>query len=137
MLSEKLTPLVEGVRENKMQWLKLAQTVQNAMNLIETSTTTTTTTTQSKDKKSAFPGDKERANNININNNNPVNQRRASGCADEIVISNNGIINDIPKIVGKLGRLDSNSYFQFKSNGIISENLTRDHATQVDEAMDQ
>lgn len=142
VLSDKLTPLVDGVRENKMNWLKLAQNVQNAINLIETSTTTTTTTTDSKDQRSSMPGDNEREKSVNINNNNPIDRRMSSGnsgCADENNVSNNGIANDIPKIVGKLGRMDSNSYFQFKSNGIISETLTRDHtvAAHVDGAMNQ
>lgn len=135
VLSDKLTPLVDGVRENKMNWLKLAQNVQNAINLIETSTTTTTTTTDSKDKRSSMPDDKQRENSVNINNNNPIDRRMSS---DENNVSNNGTANDIPKIVGKLGRMDSNSYFQFKSNGIISETLTRDHTVaHVDGAMNQ
>lgn len=141
VLSEKLTPLVDGVRENKMHWLKLSQNVQNAINLIETSTTTTTTTTSpSKELQSASPGDKERVSNVNINNNGPINQRAhsgQSGCVEENNTTINGAVNDIPKIVGKLGRLDSNSYFQLKSNGMISENLTRDHAAQADQAIDQ
>lgn len=139
VLSEKLTPLVDGVRENKMHWLKLAQNVQNAINLIETSTTTTTTTT-SKELQSATSGGRERVSNVNINNNDPINQRinsGQSGCVEENITSINGTVNDIPKIVGKLGRLDSNSYFQLKSNGMISENLTRDHAAQADQAIDQ
>lgn len=125
-----------------MHWLKLAQNVQNAMNLIETSTTTTTTTTNnSREPKSVAPSDVARHKTVSCNNNNPINQRRCSGgncgCGDEMTISNNGVINDIPKIVGKLGRMDSNSYFQFKSNGIINETLTQEHATKVDDAMDQ
>lgn len=141
VLSEKLTPLVDGVRENKMHWLKLAQNVQNAINLIETSTTTTTTTTSaSKDLQSTNSGDKERVSDVNTNNNDPIKQRISggqSGCVEENNTSINGAVNDIPKIVGKLGRLDSNNYFQLKSNGMISENLTRDHAAQADQAIDQ
>lgn len=117
----------------------MSQNVHNAINLIETSTTTTTTTTSSKDLKSTLPGDNERGNNFNNNNNNPIYQRisSTSSCGDENNISSNGAISDIPKIVGKLGRFDSNNYFQFQRNGIISDKLTRDNTTHVNEAMDQ
>ncbi|KAJ6649117.1 Dual 3',5'-cyclic-AMP and -GMP phosphodiesterase 11 [Pseudolycoriella hygida] len=78
MLSDKLTPLVDGVRENKVHWLQLAQNAQN------------------------------NPNRVSI-----------------------GVSQPIPKIVGKLGRLDSQIFYQ-KQNGSTCE--SRDH---TDEAMDQ
>lgn len=71
-------------------------------------------------------------NNNNNNNNNSDNDSRAS--KGQKIESNGGIITDskqIPKIVGKLGRLDSQTFYQ-KHNGSINE--SRDHD---DEAMDQ
>lgn len=60
------------------------------------------------------------------------------------VVSSNGGINEIPKIVGKLGRLETHNYLQFKQNGSICDNLhkfsssiTKDPTPNNNEAMDQ
>lgn len=108
VLSDKLEPLVDGVRANKSQWLELAQNVQNKPN-----------------------HENSDAKATNINNNSIFN--RSAIHNDE---TNNGSISEIPKIVGKLGRLESHNYFQFKQNGSICDALARDHSTE-DEAMDQ
>lgn len=114
VLSDKLTPLVEGVRENKVHWLQLAQNAQNNPNHV------------------SIGGVPQSVNaNNNNNNNNSINVSKIKG---QKIESNGGIITDskqIPKIVGKLGRLDSQIFYQ-KQNGSITEN--RDHC---DEAMDQ
>lgn len=112
MLSEKLTPLVDGVRENKVHWLQLAQNAQNNPNRV------------------SF-GVPQSVSMNNNNNNNSINDSRNKG---QKIESNGGIITDsnqIPKIVGKLGRLDSQIFYQ-KQNGSMNE--SRDH---TDEAMDQ
>lgn len=69
-------------------------------------------------------------NNNNNNNNNSISESKKG----QKIESNGGIITDsklIPKIVGKLGRFDSQIFYQ-KQNGSINE--SRDH---TDEAMDQ
>lgn len=116
LLSDKLSPLLNGVRENKSQWLELAQNVQNKPNRSE----------------KPSDDDPSDADPTKIINNNNIYSRPAINAEER----SNGAINDIPKIVGKLGRLESHNYIQFKQNGSICDTITRDHATS-DEAMDQ
>lgn len=140
-MSDKLQPLVDGVHQNKVHWLDLAQNVQN--NRKETPADETD------------PVDTESKATNNNNNtyrtgNNEDSISTTSGAAV------NGGVNEIPKIVGKLGRLDSRAYFQ-SINGFICENslpaltpqtattlaesvalATRNlHSSSADEAMDQ
>ncbi|XP_037051573.1 dual 3',5'-cyclic-AMP and -GMP phosphodiesterase 11 isoform X1 [Bradysia coprophila] len=120
VLSDKLSPLVEGVRDNKVQWLQLAQNAQNNPNHESIDDDGDDGVTQSVS-----------MNNNNNNNNNNSDDSRSKG---QKIECNGGIITDsnlIPKIVGKLGRLDSQIFYQ-KQNGSMNE--SRDHS---DEAMDQ
>lgn len=113
VLSDKLTPLVDGVRENKVHWLQLAQNAQNNPN------------------RASIGVQQSVSMNNNNNNNNSINDIKNKG---QKIESNGGIITDskqIPKIVGKLGRLDSQLFYQ-KQNGTMND--SRDHG---DEAMDQ
>lgn len=119
VLSDKLNPLVQGVRDNKRHWLELAQNVQNLPNIGDQNDDT--------DKKPATM----------INNNSIYNRASAVGLnnpADASESSNGITNNDIPKIVGKLGRLESHNYF--KQNGSICDTIIRDYGTS-DEVMDQ
>ncbi len=112
MLSDKLSPLVDGVRENKTHWLQLAQNAQNNPDRV---------------------GDVPQSHSMNNNNNN--NSTNDSKMRGQKIESNGGIITDskqIPKIVGKLGRFDSQIFYQ-KQNGTTND--SRDHNS--DEAMDQ
>lgn len=127
MLSDKLNPLVEGVRDNKVHWLQLAQNAQNNPNHASIGSSggggggVSTGVTQSVS-----------MNNNNIHNNN--NNSDDSKTKGQKIECNGGIITDsnqIPKIVGKLGRLDSQIFYQ-KQNGSMNE--SREHS---DEAMDQ
>lgn len=120
-----------------MHWLELAENVQNKTNSVETNTdddtnTTTTTNTNTND-----TGNQQNNNNHNNENNNNTIYRRKSINSDENSLSNNIGTNEIPKIVGKLGRLESNQYFSLKQNGSICENAFREQTRSVDEAMDQ
>lgn len=113
VLSDKLTPLVDGVRENKVHWLQLAQNAQNNPNRLSIGAPQSLS-----------------MNNNNNNNNDTISDSKKG----QKIESNGGIITDskqIPKIVGKLGRYDSQIFYQ-KQNGSIGE--SRDH---TDEAMDQ
>lgn len=139
------------MRDNKTHWLQLAQ---NSKNAIEANATTMLMTRSKVERKSSSSGQHSDNGtsqidcdvaNVNNNNNSSVNQRicgdddddaadSVDGTSDHTITTNgSSTIDDIPKIVGKLGRLDStNHFFQFKSNGIISESATR-----VGEATDQ
>lgn len=111
-LSDQLTPLVDGVRDNKVHWLQLAQNAQNNPNRLPMGV----------------------SQSVSLNNNNNNNSDNDSRSKGQKIESNGGIITDskqIPKIVGKLGRFDSQTFYQ-KHNGSINE--SRDHD---DEAMDQ
>lgn len=143
MLSDKLQPLVEGVRNNKEQWLTLAQNVQNKPNLCNTETATNDSSTlvsTSNNNNNINNNTKLNNNDNNLNNNNNNNiiitSRTPSLGHDENTIScSNGTTNDIPKIVGQIGRLNSQNYFQLKQNGLNYENFATRNHTQ--EAMDQ
>lgn len=122
VLSDKLTPLLNGVKDNKVHWLEMAQNGQNKTN----------STDDDADE------NKQANNNNHSESNNNTIYRRTSLNTDESSIGNPIGANEIPKIVGKLGRLESHNYFQFKQNGSICENQFREHTSRhIDEAMDQ
>lgn len=75
-------------------------------------------------------------NNLN-NNNNIVNNNRSASLTNEDNIILNGTNSEIPKIVGKIGRLSSQQtiFATPMQNGINCENFATRDRTQ--EAMDQ
>lgn len=96
ILSDKLTPLRDGVLANYKQWKRLSKEAEEAqLNGADMNTS-----------------DEGEATN---NNNNNCNEKGAQ--SDE---SSNGTIgnDDIPKVVGKLGRIDTNLFI--KTNGAIT-----------------
>lgn len=118
VLSDKLNPLVEGVRDNKVHWLQLAQNAQNNPNHVPHG-----------------GGDGVTKSSVSMNNNNNNNNNNSDDSKNkgQKMECNGGMITDsnqIPKIVGKLGRLDSQIFYQ-KQNGSIGE--SRDHS---DDAME-
>lgn len=139
-LSDKLQPLVNGVLNNKEHWLQLAQNVQNRSSACNAgsntnndsmaTTTTTTTLPASKDDND----DDDEDNNLN-NNNTIVNNNRSPSLTNEDNIICNGTNSEIPKIVGKIGRLSSQNIFSPKQNGINCESFSPRDLAQ--EAMDQ
>lgn len=90
LLSDKLTPLVDGVRNNKANWLQMAQNVQNYQHR----------------KPSLQHQQQQLHNNNNVTNDDDDD--------------NNGTSADTPKIVGKFGKFDSQyNLFYHKQNGSI------------------
>lgn len=131
-LSDKLQPLVKGVNENKEHWLQLAQNAQNRSNSCNTAANTA-----GDDSALVSTNRNDNENNLNNNNNNNtiVYTSRSPSLTSEDNIISNGTNSEIPKIVGKIGRLSSPNVFPPKQNGINCENFaTRDH---TQEAMDQ
>lgn len=131
VLSDKLQSLVDGVRENKEHWLQLAQNVQNKSNLCNTDTSTNESLTLVSSSNNNNLNNND--NNLN-NNNNTIVFSRSSSNEDNNTISN-GTNSEIPKIVGKLGRLNSQHFFQLNQNGLNCDKFSlRDLAH---ESMDQ
>ena len=129
---------MNGVLNNKDHWLQMAQNVQNrssschaGSNTNNDSMTMTTTTTlpASKD-----DNDDDEDNNLN-NNNTIVNNNRSPSLTNDDNIICNGTNNEIPKIVGKIGRLSSQNIFSTKQNGVNCESFSPRDLAQ--EAMDQ
>lgn len=119
------------MRENKEHWLQLAQNVQNKRNTGTSTNDSITLVSTSSNANDKLNMD----NNLNNNNNNTITYSRSSSQASDEFISN-GTNNDIPKIVGKLGRLSSQNFFLTKQNGLgSSENFATRDLTQ--ESMDQ
>ncbi|XP_031627073.1 dual 3',5'-cyclic-AMP and -GMP phosphodiesterase 11-like isoform X2 [Contarinia nasturtii] len=128
-LSDKLQPLVNGVLENKEHWLQLAKSVQNRTSSCHN------TGTNTNDSITLVPTSKNDNDNSLNNNNNVVNNNRSPSLTNDDNIICNGTNSEIPKIVGKIGRLSSQTIQPAKQNGINCENFsTRDHKQ---EAMDQ
>lgn len=113
---------MDGVRENKKQWLQLAQNVQNNSNLCNTETSTNESITLV----STSNSNKLNNNHNNLNNNNELDVSNRTSSNDDSNTICNGINSEIPKIVGKLGRLSSPNFFQLKQNGLNCEYSTRD-----------
>lgn len=128
-LSDKLQPLVNGVLENKEHWLQLAQNVQNR------SSSCNTTGTNTNDTITLVPANKNDNDDNNLNNNNIVNNNRSPSLTNDDHIIFNGTNSEIPKIVGKIGRLSSPNIFPPKQNGINCESYSPRDLTQ--EPMDQ
>lgn len=126
-LSDKLQPLVNGVQENKRQWLELAQNVQNRA--------ACNAGTNTNDSITIVPSSKNDNDNKLNNNNNIVNKNRSLSLPNEDNIICNGTNSEIPKIVGKIGRLSSQNLFPPKQNGVNCENFSTRDRTQ--ETMDQ
>lgn len=135
---------MHGVLENKMHWLEMSK---HEGTLIKTNngnqtdgsgggtddSSSTTDDRPTSDHKSANSDDKSATADEKsvgddksakmINNNNIYNR---SGINTEE--GTNGMINnDIPKIVGKLGQLESPNYF--KQNGSICHTIAREYGT--------
>lgn len=106
---------MNGVNENKEHWLQLAQ---NAQNRAASCNAATNTNTSESSTQTAI-GQNDNDNNLNNNNNNIVYTRSPSLTSEENVISN-GTNSEIPKIVGKIGRLN---VLPPKQNGINCENF--------------
>lgn len=118
---------MNGVLENKEHWLQLAQNVQNRTSSCNTGTNTNDSIT-------LVPTSKNDNDNSLNNNNNVINNNRSpSLTTDDNIICNgtNNANNEIPKIVGKIGRLSSQTIYPSKQNGINCENFSSR------EAMDQ
>lgn len=150
---------MDGVQQNKEHWLELAQNVHNRSSSCNTGTTTAPTeitTTVAETATAAAPTiaskttddesitlvsrSKNDSDNNNLNNNNVIvnNNRCVSQphIEDNNIITCNGTNSEIPKIVGKLGRLSSQNIFAPKlQNGINCENFSTPDLTH--EAMDQ
>lgn len=120
---------MNGVLENKDHWLQMAQNVQNRSSTCNTGTNTNDSITLV----SANKNDND-DNNLN-NNNNIVNNNRSASLTNEDNIICNGTNSEIPKIVGKIGRLSSPNIFPPKQNGINCESFSQRDVAQ--EAMDQ
>lgn len=146
MLSEKLHGLVDGVRENKKQWLQLAQNVQNNSNLCNAPTNESLVSTSNSNKinnnnnslnnhnkatindNSSGGGGGGGGSGASSNNNNnattPVDGSRRSSNDDTSSATCNGTNSEIPKIVGKLSGLTSPNFFQLKQNGLNCDQLS-------------
>lgn len=96
ILSDKLAPLRDGVLANYKQWKRLSKEAEEAAKLNGAQMNTS---------------DEGEATN---NNNNNCSEKGAQ--SEEC--SNGTVINDIPKVVGKLGRIEQNMFI--KTNGAIT-----------------
>lgn len=107
---------MNGVLENKEHWLKLAQNVQNRSSSCMSSD-------DSDDSPTLVPRSCKNDNDNNLNNNNTiVNNNRSATLTNEDNIISNCTNSEIPKIVGKIGRLNSSqNIFAPKQNGITQE----------------
>lgn len=122
---------MDGVLNNKEHWLQQAQNVQNRSSSCNTeqNTNNESITLVSANNKN------DNDDNTFNNNNNIVNNNRSGSLTHEDNIICNGTNSEIPKIVGKIGRLSSPNIFPPKQNGINCESFsTRDHTQEV---MDQ
>lgn len=123
---------MNGVHQNKEHWLELAQNVQNRSGSCNSGTNTSgasiTLVPNSKN-------DNDNDNNLN-NNNMIVNNNRSAALTNEDNIISNGTNSEIPKIVGKIGRLSSQNIFAPKQNGINCETFSAARDLKQ-EAMDQ
>lgn len=126
---------MNGVLENKEKWLQLAQNVQNRTSSCNASTNTDDSMTLVSTSKN------DNDNNLN-NNNNMMNNNKSTPLPptpplthDDNIICN-GTNSEIPKIVGKIGRLSSQNIFPPKQNGINCEKFSTQDLKQH-EPMDQ
>lgn len=128
---------MDGVLNNKEHWLQLAHNVQNRSSSCnvapntnkDSMTMATTMLPASKD-----DNDDDEDNNLN-NNNTIVNNNRSPSLTNDDNIICNGTNSEIPKIVGKIGRLSSQNTYPPKQNGINCESFSPRDLAQ--EAMDQ
>lgn len=147
-MSNKLEPLVDGVKENKEHWLELVDKAEKSASMNQTNTTIATTNCQNNVRRNSSATltthiFNNNNNNINMLNNNIKNVKQSdknnenSSCSN--ITINNNINNDstrLSKIVGKLS-FDSSQYDLLTSSAaMISTGVSYFNGTSCIESKD-